>query len=55
MVLYDPHRLNKKISHAGGNSEAIIRRAAHVRSIERNAKMQFGLGIGQIVARLDVF
>ena len=53
VVLCDPRRLNKKISHAGGNSESIIRRAAHVRSIERNAKMQFGHGIGQLVTRLD--
>ena len=55
VVLYDPLKLNKKISHFGGNSDAITRRAAHVLSIERNAKMQFGLGIGQLVTRLDKF
>ena len=55
VVLCDLRRLNKKISHAGGNSDAITRRAVHVRSIERNAKMQFGLEIGQLVAHLDIF
>ena len=55
VALYDPRRRYKKISHAGGNSDAITRRAAHVRSIEGNAKMHFGLEIGQLVAHLDIF